>query len=340
MKTFILLVFLLVDILGTTTYAADLTTGIKLKKLRISADYAPKIFKRSYKCQTFNGSYDQTKLKFEVEAKGGEGKITHTLVYMFGNGYETKERRIEQHSVKKQGRKETFTVKIPKLKDSVPYVNQVLTLISRDSRGNIARASVNFSISRPVVLTPSIGEEAKKLNCYQRYTAYESVAGVLSNGSSAMSTLDIKQGIQRLWENRRGHNWGVYVTPQVQLGVFNLAMSLNYSYFKETSKQTVETTEVSSTYNLNPGDYLQIFTQPTRYVKAYDATMVTSCGDMKKNEASYMFQWWGYAYHVRPVDPFASDDSFDLNTVGGYPANTCSQEFTRSELDGNFVGFN
>ncbi|HAZ14545.1 MAG: hypothetical protein A2X86_15550 [Bdellovibrionales bacterium GWA2_49_15] len=329
-------------IFSSMGFAAEFRNTLSLKKIRVDSDYRPGLsfLSRRQRCQEFKGTYDKSKVFLEAKSEGGEGKVKHTLIYMFGNGYQTKDLREEQYAVRKSGKNETFALKLPALKENVPYVNQMVTLISQDAKGHTVRTSLGFIVSRAVVLSPTLGEKAQRLNCFQRYQATEAVSGVLSNGSSTLSSLNIRQGIQRLWETRQGHHWGIYLTPQVQTGVFSLALSLNYQYFKETSKQTSETVEVASGYSLNPGDYLQIYTQPTRYLSSYDATMVTACGQREVKEAAYMFQWWGYAYHVKPVDPFADNRSFDLSTVGATPMNTCPAEWSDSAFAGNFVGFN
>jgi hypothetical protein len=342
MKTTIALT-LTMAMFATASFAGEFKNQLSLKKVMISSKYKGKnlFWRHTERCQEgFTGTYDQGTVVLTALASGGEGAIKHTLVYMLGNGYETKEMRVKQVSVKKKGQRETFRINLPALRDNVPYLNQVVSLISEDEKGNVARTSMNFNVSRPVILTPTTGDKAKTLNCFERYVGTESVAGVLSNGSTNVSTLDIKQGVQRLWESRQGHQWGVFLTPQLNVPFFSLALSLNYQYFKETSKQTIETIEVTAAYNLNPGDYLQIYTQPTRYLSAYDATTVDYCGKMERKEAAYMFQWWGYAYHVRPVDPFVNNGRVDLSTVGAMPMNTCPQEWTQSELGGNFLGFN
>ena len=40
-----------------------------------------------------------------------------------------------------------------------------------------------------------------------------------------------------------------------------------------------------------------------------------------------MLQWWGVAYHAVPVNPF-SDSNIPVETIGAFPKNTCSEDYT------------
>jgi hypothetical protein len=104
-------------------------------------------------------------------------------------------------------------------------------------------------------------------------------------------------------------------------------LSINRSYFKGVSKQTTETVEVSTDYQLTPGDYMQIYTQKTRYVDHYDAALVDACGGRKVFPGAYMMQWWGFAYHAVPINPF-DPGRMNPDNIGARAVNTCSAELS------------
>lgn len=280
-------------------------------------------------CHNFTGTHAGNEISIEAVGSGGDGHYRHTLVYTLENSYRIEDTRAGQYQ-KTRKRNGTITLELPELKDEVPFVQQTVFLITRDRAGHTATTSKTFVVSRPVVLSVSNSEKTRAANCMQRYSPYPSTAGVLSNGSTNLSTIEIKQGVEKIWTATRGWQWGVYVSPFSFLGLGNL-LSLNADYFRQTSKQTVETIEISSQYRLNPGDYMQVYVQPTRYVTAYDATIVEPCGGTKKVEAAYMFQWWGFSYHIYPVNPFDKKMT-PVEAVGAPAINTCSNELTPSSI--------
>ena len=103
----------------------------------------------------------------------------------------------------------------------------------------------------------------------------------------------------------------------------------------------METVEVSSGYQLSPGDYVQIYEQRTRYVSAFDAYKIGVCGESELVDEEYMLQWWGVAYHAVPVNPF-SEENIPAESIGSYPRNNCSAEYTPDFSNGelNFVRTN
>jgi len=88
------------------------------------------------------------------------------------------------------------------------------------------------------------------------------------------------------------------------------------------SRQTSETVEVSTGYQLSPGDSVQIYTQKTRYITHYDATLVDACGNRSVMAGAYPMQWWGFAYHAVPINPFDPRRP-DPSSLGARPINTC-----------------
>jgi hypothetical protein len=303
------------------------SNGIVVEKVKLSKENALAAYSdRKVSCgDSFTGTHAGNEIFIRAKTVDGDGKYTHTLVYNFGDSYEIKNKEEGQHEISRKG-DGVFKVKIPKLKDNVPFVQQNFFLITRDSENRSVTTNKVIQISRPVILSVSADPSVTQLNCYQRYQAYESSVGVLSNGSTDSSHIEIRQGIEKIYTNAHGRQLGVYLNPTVGVnGILVSLLSFNYNYFSETSKQTVQSMDVTHKYELSPGDLFQVYVQPTRYVTAYDTTLVDACGKKEKLQGAYFFQWWGHAYHVYPVDPL--DKERPLATVIGAPVdNTCSKE--------------
>jgi hypothetical protein len=168
------------------------------------------------------------------------------------------------------------------------------------------------------------------------------MVGVLTNGSTNVSNLVIKQGVDRLWSNTMGSSWGFYISPFSMIPGIGTSLAglfmANRSYYSTTSKQTSESVEVSSEYQLSPGDSIQIYTQKTRYITFYDATLVDACGARTRMAGAYPLQWWGFAYHAVPINPYDPTRP-NLNTVGARPVNTCPGELTPGSGDTSYSFF-
>ena len=280
-------------------------------------------------CKTFKGTIQNNTVWVTPQANQGSGRYQHTLVWRIGSAYEGYngfEKQYEQ-AVRDGG---SWGVLIPALRDEIPFVQQSILLITRDLvTGETRSTQTVFTVSREVVLSQSINPEMIRANCFERYPAFPSTTGVLSDGSSNPSQLNIKQGIQRLWDSSSGSSWGFFVSPLswVSFGGFSLGnlVSFNKNYFTNLSKQTAETVDVTSGYQLSPGDFIQIYTQKTRYVTNYDATLVDACGESTLIPGAYKLQWWGFAYHAVPVNPFDSSPPV-VDNVGAKPLNTCPRE--------------
>lgn len=284
---------------------------------------------------TFKGAFEGGSVKFKVKATGGSGRgYKHDIVSTFNDSFKLSMNHDRNFNDHFSGASGTFTMKLPELADAVPFVQQTVLVHTKDSAGNVAVTSKTFNISRPVILRPSADNEARGQACFQRYAAYEAMTGVLSNASNNLSTIEIKQGLQRMWTSTHGWQWGVFVSPLSALGLGNLIV-FNFSYFQETSKTITETTEVTTQYNFDPGDYMQVFAQPTRYVTPYDAVLVDACGQTNTLPNSFMFQWWGFAYHVYPVNPFSTEPT-PIESIGAPIMNSCSDELTPDSGGSNF----
>jgi hypothetical protein len=324
---------------------SSLVNSIKVEKVKLSKTNAiAGNWHHRVSCDAgFTGTHAGNRITIEAEAEGGDGHYTHTLVYMLGDSYQL---GVEGGGEKIFSRKGNgnFKVEIPTLRDEVPFVQQSFYLMTEDRSGNTVSTSKIFKISRPVILNPSNDPEIAKNNCYQRYLPYESAVGPQSNGSTSLSSLQITQGKEKIWTSSKGWQFGVFFNPMIGYQGFLLSlMSLNYTYFAETSKQTSEKVEIAQSFNLNPGDELQVYVQPTRFVNAYDATKVKPCGEEEETiKGAYLFQWWGFAYHVYLIDPSSHEKPL-MEAIGVPVENTCSQDladpFVQSEVPSNTNGY-
>lgn len=286
---------------------------------------------RSMSCEVFRGTHPGNTVYIDAVGEGGHSRYTHTLVYTLNNSYQLNGGTPGQvtKSIRGNG---TFAVTLPALREDVPYVNQTFFLVTQDGSGKSVTASATFLVARPVILQISQKAESREKDCFQRYTAYEGPVGLLSNGSTNSSTIEVKQGLQKIWSSTRQKGWGVWFSPLAPLGLGSL-VSLHYDYFAETTKQTIETIDVASNYSLNPGDFMQLYVQPTRFVTAYDATLVNPCGETQSLDGAYLFQWWGFSYHLYPVSILDSKRP-PIEAVGAPPVNTCPAELNSMISDG------
>lgn len=277
-------------------------------------------------CETFKGTYHGNSIVFKPTAAGGSGSYRHRLVWQISESYKTFEAQRSQEEVTvKDGR--TYIFDLPELKDDVPFLQQPVFLISEDLRsGQTVTSQLLFNVTRPVVLAQTNHSAKLAQNCFQVFPAFESVAGILTNGSSNASQILIRQGVQSLWTKTSGSQFGFYISPLAWTGLGNV-LSLYKNYFTQFSRQTIETVEVSNGYTIAPGDFIQLYEQRTRYVSAFDAFQIDSCGDSKEVEGTYFMQWWGVAYHAVPVNPYSSERP-PRETIGVSPLNHCPDELT------------
>ncbi len=300
-------------------------TGVNVSKMNTASDKAAGY----HTCKTFKGTIQNNTVWLKPRASHGSGNYKHTLVWRLGSGYEGYN-GFEEQFEQNVGDGNSYGINIPTLRDEIPFVQQAVLLITTDlNTGETSSTQKLFTVSREVVLNPSDSLDQIKENCFQRYAAFPSTTGVLSDGSTNPSQLSIKQGIQKLWENTSGSSWGFFIAPLswISFGGFSLGnlVSFNKNYFTNLSKQTAETVDVTSGYLLSPGDFIQIYTQKTRYVTNYDATTVDACGGTQTLPGAYKLQWWGFAYHAVPINPFDATPPV-IDNVGAKPMNTCPKE--------------
>jgi hypothetical protein len=271
---------------------------------------------------SFTGSHAGNTLTIRAHASGGDGQYKHSLVYNFGDSYQLNQKELGQHEKTIRGNG-TFKIKLPLLKDTIPFVQQSFLLVTQDKSGNLSKNQVIIRVSRPVIFRPSEDQDA---SCFERYQPYESLVGTLSNGSTALSRIEIKREDEKSWSCTKGNQVGVFFNPTVgAYGFLASIFSLNYNHFSETARQLIERSDVSQSYELNPGDYMQVYVQPTRYITAYDADLVGPCGETKELKGAYYYQWWGFAYHVYPIDPLSSERAL-MDAIGAPIINTCSDK--------------
>lgn len=271
-------------------------------------------------CKAFSGTFDGNEVHFKVSAKGGAGGYTHQIVTSFNDKYQLGQKRASQVRKKRAGNG-TFSVTLPELTDKVPFTQQTVLLLTTDKDGNTAHDSVMFTVSRPVIVNPSGNPAMRQTDCRETYLPYESMTGPLMNATNNLSMIQVKQGLDNIWTSTRGWQFGVFVSPLSPLGLGNLIV-FNFTYFRETSKTIRESTEVMTQYNFDPGDYVQVYTQPTRFVTAYDATLVEPCGEQTLVPGAYHFQTWGFSHLVYPINP-TSKTPPALSAIGAPAINTC-----------------
>jgi hypothetical protein len=291
-------------------------------------------------CSTFKGTLSNNTVWLTSSATGGSGDYSYSLHWRFNSGY--RDYGVEAQFEEKVRPHRSFGIWIPELRDDVPYVQQGVLLIVRDREtGESAHAEVLFTVSRNVILSPSSDPKAQDRNCFERYPAVESMIGVLTNGSTNISNLTIKQGVDRLFGSSSGLSWGFFISPLSLVPGYGATLgnlfSINRNYFSMVSRQTSETVEVSTGYQLSPGDAVQIYTQRTRYITHYDATTVDACGNRMVIAGAYPMQWWGFAYHAVPVHPFDPARPDPAN-IGARPMNTCPAPLSQTS-NGSDVQF-
>jgi hypothetical protein len=289
-------------------------------------------------CSNFKGTFEGSTVVVKPVAKGGSGRYSHQLVWTLSESYKTFDgvQTQRQASVRNGN---SYSIKLPQLKDEVSWIQQPVFVITTDlSTRQTATKQLLFNVTRPVVLTPSQKPESLSQGCFQVMPAFESVAGILSNGSTNPSQILIRQGIQNIWNRTSGSQWGFYFSPLAWSVVGNV-FSISRSYFSQFSRQTIETIEVSSGYTLTPGDFVQLYEQRTRYIQVFDAKLVNGCGESQELEGEYFLQWWGVAYHAVPVNPYENERA-PVETIGARPVNHCpdelTPEFARDE-NGSFI---
>lgn len=291
--------------------------------------------KANVSCSEFTGTYQGNSVTLKPTAEGGSGSYRHRLVWQISESYKTFDLVRKQYDVSVKNGK-VYTLKLPELKDDIPFIQQSVFLITEDLKtGDSTTSQLVFNVSRPVILSHTRSAEKFDKNCFQVYPAFESIAGIMSNSSTNPSNITIRQGIQSIWTKTNGSQWGYYVSPLAWTVVGNV-FSVYRNYFSQFSRQTIETVEVSSGYTIAPGDFIQLYEQRTRYVSTFDAYEVDPCGQTQEIEGDYFLQWWGVAYHAVPVNPY-SEETVPRETIGISPVNTCplelTPEFSRDETD-------
>jgi len=311
-----------------------LSTKIRVTGVSVSRENAVQSGSSSTtNCGEFLGTHAGNTVSFSAVNEGGTGKTKNTFIYRFGEGFEQGISGFDQVSVADND----VRIKLPELRNKVPFVQQTVYLIAEDKNGNTATDSIVFEVSRPVKLIRSNTERADALGCFERYSAEKSAFGLISNGSTNTSTIKIEHDIQKIQEKRKGRYWGIHFSPLSFAGIGDI-ISFNRGYFSEYTRQRHERVNVITEYNLDPGDYMEVYVQATRYIEPYDAVLVGACGKEKKIDEAFMLQWWGYSYHVYPVLP--DDTSMTpVDAIGGLPQNTCPEEFSPSYNGSNGLDF-
>ena len=338
------LAFVACVLIGSSAQAAKVkkvTAPLTTKITAVSVDVAPRhayvgvigrwgLWGKHTSCDTFTGTFEGNDVHIHLQGSGGSGSYKHRIVTSFGESYRIGRKRKAQIERKKNGNGD-LQVSIPELADNVPFVQQTILLMTTDSAGNTATDALIFTVSRPIIVNPSQRREDRETNCFQRYAPYEAMTGVLSNATNNLSEIEIKQGVEKIWTSTHGWQFGVFVSPLSVLQLGNLIV-FNYSYFQETSKSVIETTEVNTKFAFDPGDYMQVYAQPTRYVTSYDATLVEACGQRTTMQGAYHFQWWGFSYLVHPINPYSKVPP-SPDVIGAPVMNSCPEDLNPERTD-------
>ena len=320
--------FLFFALMGTQAFAYEalknnlsVTKVIHSKYNQIATGYA-----KNQTCTTFKGTYEGNTVVLTPTAEGGSGRYRHLIVYTLSESYKTFEGVNTQHEYSVRPGK-SFLLSLPPLKDDVPWLQQSVFLITHDLKtGESVTSQIIFNVTRPVVLSPTSDPYKQQQSCFQVFPPFESVAGILSNGSTNPSEILINQGVQNIWSRTRGNQFGFYFSPLAFFSLGNV-FSVYKNYFTQYSKQSVETVEISSGHTLSPGDFIQLYEQRTRYVQVFDADLIDGCGNAQKLEGEYFVQWWGVAYHATPINPYDTERA-PIETIGVRTMNTCPPELT------------
>lgn len=331
MKKFIMI---LLSIYGGHAFGSQLETELLVSRVQISR--ANQIASQSssvVSCNEFKGTYQGNTITLTPKTSGGSGRYQHRLVWQLSESYKTFDLKRKQFDVYVRNGN-SYQLTLPELKDDVPYLQQSVLLLTTDLRtGENKTHQLIFNVSRPVILSQTNKPEKYKKNCFQVFPSFESISGIMSNSSTNPSTITISQGIQSIWTKTNGAQWGFYVSPLAWTVVGNI-FSVYRNYMTQFSRQTIETVEVSNGYTIAPGDFIQLYEQRTRYVSAFDAVLVSPCGETEELEGDNFLQWWGVAYHAVPVNPY-SDTAVPKEAIGISPLNTCPSTLTPEFLDDN-----
>ncbi len=323
MKTFLLLTL---SLWGTQCLAA---LENKLQVLSVQNSKLNQIagnVEKVVKCEDFKGTYHGNSIVLKPIVTGGSGNYRHRLVWQVSESYATTDLTRYQRDLAIQNGN-TYTFVIPELKDDVSFLQQSVFLISEDLKSKeTVTSQLMFNVTRPVLLSQTNDPVKVRENCFQVFPAFESVSGILTNGSTNPSQITIRQGIQSIYTRTSGSQWGFYISPLAWTVVGNV-ISVYKNYFKQFSRQTVETVEVASGYQVSPGDFIQLYEQRTRYVTAFDAHEIGACGESKEVPGTYYMQWWGVAYHAVPINPYDTEPT-PRETIGVSPLNNCPATLT------------
>jgi hypothetical protein len=324
MKMFI---FALVAITSLPSFAA-LQNKLQVEEIinSRSNQIAASVEKYTTCGDSFKGTFHGNSIIFKPVATGGSGNYRHRLVWQISESYTTFDaQRYQEEIGVRDGR--TFTFDIPELKAEVPFLQQTIFLITNDLKtGETITSQKIFNVSRPVILAQTNKPEKLAQNCFQVFSAFESVSGILTNGSTNPSQITVRQGVQNIWSRTSGSQFGFYISPLAWTGIGNV-ISIYKNYFSQFSRQTIETVEVASGYQIAPGDFIQLFEQKTRYITAFDAFSIDACGESTEVPGTYFMQWWGVAYHAVPINPY-SNERVPRETIGVSPLNNCPDELT------------
>ena len=193
--------------------SVPLTTKITVVSVDVAARHAYTgpigkfgIWGKHTKCEKFTGTFEGNDVHVKIEAKGGSGSYRHRIVTTFGDSYRMGKKKNSQIDKRTNGNG-TVQISIPEISDGVSFVQQTILLVTTDSEGHTATDNVIFTVSRPVMVSPSQNAEVMQTKCFQRYRPYPAMTGVLSNATNNLSEIGIEQGLEKILTTTNGRFW-------------------------------------------------------------------------------------------------------------------------------------
>ena len=149
MKNLVLLLAVLwsASSLAAFTNSLSISKVINSKKNQYSAGVNEVVH-----CEQFKGTYQGNTIVVTPKADGGSGKYSHRIVWQISESYQTFDlKRTQKEAVVQDGK--SLSIKIPELKDDVPFLQQSVFLITKDLKtGERVTTQRIFNVSRPAIL--------------------------------------------------------------------------------------------------------------------------------------------------------------------------------------------
>ena len=301
-----------------------LRSKFSIEKIKVARTYrAPFDWSSSYACkpETFAGTFAENTVFIKAEAAGGDGKYTHELYYSFGDSYQINSSGDGKIFTTQSGNG-TFKVRLPKLKENIPFAMQLFMLISKDSTGRVSTFEKTIKVSRPVILTASTDEDSTQKNCRQVFPPQlSSEIPPQTNGSSSVSSLDLTFQDEGSVGSTRGGNLGITISPLSYAG-FSSLFYVNSTLMIQKTQQRAQRTSYSAKYEIKPGETLEVYDQSVLSLVSHDASIVDPCGQEEVKKGIYRLHDWETLHHVH-VSTSNTPNTPNDHPIGLTIENTC-----------------